>query len=349
MAEIALAGAIGLLDVVLPFLPYVYHKGVSPDINEVKELLKTMRSYLKDTEGREETEGWKDRVQNVRNLAYETEDAIEEFIMAEIALAGAIGLLDVVLPFLPYVYHKGVSPDINEVKELLKTMRSYLKDTEGREETEGWKDRVQNVRNLAYKTEDAIEEFMSDVTGNSHHHRLTTFLHNVGHSVIDTIPIFHLSSQLKDIKAKINSIKDTDAFRCCPSDVTSRFNVEEIPPEDYPISRDDHLLKLKLSKLENSPLEALQDLPSLKELHLYDAYNGKELVFEAKRFLELRMLVIEQFSQLCMVVIQLTAVPKLQKLAIRNCDYLKMLCISKSTLNRLEERHVPKGVKIEEQ
>nr|POE76525.1 disease resistance protein rpm1 [Quercus suber] len=107
--------------------------------------------------------------------------------------------------------------------------------------------------------------------------------------------------------------------------------------------------KLKLSKLENSPLEALQDLPSLKELHLYDAYNGKELVFEAKRFLELRMLVIEQFSQLCMVVIQVTAVPKLQKLAIRNCDYLKMLCISKSTLNRLEERHVPKGVKIEEQ
>nr|XP_023879734.1 disease resistance protein RPM1-like [Quercus suber]POE76526.1 disease resistance protein rpm1 [Quercus suber] len=86
---------------------------------------------------------------------------------------------------------------------------------------------------------------MSDVTGNSHHHRLTTFLHNVGHSFIDTIPIFLLSSQLKDIKAKINIIKDTDAFRCCPSDVTSRFNVEEIPPEDYPISRDDHLVGIE--------------------------------------------------------------------------------------------------------
>ncbi|KAM3743879.1 hypothetical protein ACB098_06G009000 [Castanea mollissima] len=162
--------------------------------------------------------------------------------MAEIALAGAIGLLDVVLPFLQHVYHKRASPDINEVKELLNTMRSFLKDTEGREETEGWKDRVQKVRNLAYETEVAIDEFMFDVTGNSHHHRLTTFLHNARHSFTDIKRINRLSSQLKDIKAKINNIKDTDAFRCCNSAVTSSFNVEEIPPEAYPISRDDHLV-----------------------------------------------------------------------------------------------------------
>lgn len=133
----------------------------------------------------------------------------------------------------------------------------------------------------------------------------------------------------------INSLFLGGRLHCIPQWICSLKNLSKF--------------KLKLSKLENSPLETLQDLPSLKELHLYDAYNGKELVFEAKRFLELRMLVIEQFSQLCMVVIQVTAVPKLQKLTIRNCDYLKMLCISKSTLNRLEERHVPEGVKIEEQ
>ena len=155
--------------------------------------------------------------------------------MAEIALTGAIALLDVVLPFLQSVYHNNrVSTDINEVKELLKTMRSYLMDTEGREETEGWKDRVQKVRNLAIETEVAIDEFMFDVTGNSHHHRVTIFLHNVRHSFK---PISRLSSQLKDIKAKINNIKSTDPFRCCPSDVTSGSNVEKIPPENYPISR----------------------------------------------------------------------------------------------------------------
>ena len=163
--------------------------------------------------------------------------------MAEIALTGAIALLDVVLPFLQSVYHNNrVSPDINEVKELLKTMRSYLMDTEGREETEGWKDRVQKVRNLAIETEVAIDEFMFDVTGNSQHHRVTIFLHNVRHSFK---PISRLSSQLKDIKAKINNIKSTDPFRCCPSDVTSGSNVEKIPPENYPISREDHLVGIE--------------------------------------------------------------------------------------------------------
>jgi hypothetical protein len=70
--------------------------------------------------------------------------------------------------------------------------------------------------------------------------------------------------------------------------------------------------------LENSPLEALGALPSLKELHLHDAYSGEELVFETEWFVELRMLEIEQFSQLCMVVIRETAMPKLQKLTIAN-------------------------------
>lgn len=98
---------------------------------------------------------------------------------------------------------------------------------------------MRKVRNLAYETEDAIEKFMSDVTGNSHHHRVTTFLHNVGHAIIDIKPIILLSSQLKDIKTKINNIINTDPFRCCPFDVTSGSNVEETPPEAYPIYRDD--------------------------------------------------------------------------------------------------------------
>ena len=53
-------------------------------------------------------------------------------------------------------------------------------------------------------------------------------------------------------------------------------------------------LELKWSQLGKSPLEFLWDLPSLKVLHLHDAYSGEVLEFRAGWFLERRILVIEQ-------------------------------------------------------
>ena len=103
-------------------------------------------------------------------------------------------------------------------------------------------------------------------------------------------------------------------------------------------------IKLRWSKLEDSPLKFLWALPSLKELHLYDAYTGKRLEFSAEWFLELRMLEIEQCSPLNEVVIQKRAMPKLQKLAIRNCDNPTMVYITMNMLSQLEETHVPQGL-----
>ena len=51
-------------------------------------------------------------------------------------------------------------------------------------------------------------------------------------------------------------------------------------------------IELKWSKLQNSPLEALHALRSLKELYLYAAYTVVFLVFNAQSFLELRILEI---------------------------------------------------------
>ena len=59
------------------------------------------------------------------------------------------------------------------VFELSNTMIAYLKDTEGREDTAGLKDRVQQVQDLAHETQDAIEEFMCEVPEHSHHHWIT--------------------------------------------------------------------------------------------------------------------------------------------------------------------------------
>ena len=100
-------------------------------------------------------------------------------------------------------------------------------------------------------------------------------------------------------------------------------------------------LKLRRSQLVKSPLEVLRDLPSLKVLHLHDAYTGEVLEFQAGWFLELRILVIEQCRWLKCVVIPERAMPKLQTLTIEKGDSLTMVRIAISTLTRIEETSVP--------
>ena len=100
-------------------------------------------------------------------------------------------------------------------------------------------------------------------------------------------------------------------------------------------------LELKWSQLTKSPLEVLWGLPSLKVLHLHDAYSGEVLEFRAGWFLELRILVIEQCWWLKCVVIPGLAMPKLQKLTIENCNSLTMVRIAISTLTHLEKTNVP--------
>lgn len=83
-------------------------------------------------------------------------------------------------------------------------------------------------------------------------------------------------------------------------------------------------------------------MPSLKELHLYAAYTGVLLVFNAQSFLELRILEIEKCYQSKEVVILEQALPKLQKLVIINCDRLAVMQITMNMLSQLEEVRVRK-------
>ena len=120
--------------------------------------------------------------------------------MAETVVSGAITLVTTVVPFLYEMCSDGDIQNIDEVKKWLGTMIAYLKDTEGREDTAGLKDRVQRVQDLAWETQDAIEEFMYDVTDHSHHHWFTKFLHGVAHSANDALALRQLSSRMADIK-----------------------------------------------------------------------------------------------------------------------------------------------------
>ncbi|KAJ9672536.1 hypothetical protein PVL29_025945 [Vitis rotundifolia] len=78
MAEIAVAASLGVAQI---FLSQRNPKP-KPNIVIIKGDLETMRAYLKDTEQREQdTQGAKDRRNRVREIAYEIEDALEEFMV----------------------------------------------------------------------------------------------------------------------------------------------------------------------------------------------------------------------------------------------------------------------------
>ncbi|XP_031283650.1 disease resistance protein Pik-2-like [Pistacia vera] len=64
---------------------------------------------------------------------------------------------------------------------------------------------------------------------------------------------------------------------------------------------------------------AIQALPSLLELRLVDAFSGEELKFKPNWFQKLVILEIEQFNELCQVVVEEEALPELQKLVLRKC------------------------------
>ncbi|GMP78447.1 hypothetical protein CsSME_00034369 [Camellia sinensis var. sinensis] len=74
---------------------------------------------------------------------------------------------------------------------------------------------------------------------------------------------------------------------------------------------------------KNDPLKALQVLPSLVRLVLWDAYDGEQLYFEVGRFQKLEQLTLVGFKGLNSVIIEEGALPLLEDLTIEPSPQLK--------------------------
>ncbi|XP_050237658.1 disease resistance protein RPM1-like [Mercurialis annua] len=98
-------------------------------------------------------------------------------------------------------------------------------------------------------------------------------------------------------------------------------------------------ITLKWSKLnaDENPVEALQSLSSLTELHLVDCYNGDKFEFKADKFRKLKVLHIEKFDELNMITIETKAMPMLEKLTFCRCNNLKMLPLGIFNLCHLQQ------------
>lgn len=86
-----------------------------------------------------------------------------------------------------------------------------------------------------------------------------------------------------------------------------------------------NLVKLSLfhSGLSNDTLKALQALPSLEHLHLWNACDGEQLTFEVGSFQKLKQLDLLELEGLNSVIIEEGALPLLKELRIGPIPQLK--------------------------
>ncbi|XP_031113155.1 disease resistance protein RPM1-like [Ipomoea triloba] len=90
------------------------------------------------------------------------------------------------------------------------------------------------------------------------------------------------------------------------------------------------------SKLEDDPLELLQDLPNLVHLEFLVGYTGETLHFNAGKFRSLRLLNLDKLEELRSVVIDEGAMPHLERLVIQRCSFMERVPVGIECLINLK-------------
>ena len=126
---------------------------------------------------------------------------------------------------------------------------------------------------------------------------------------------------------------ELDAMTNKPPDLLQRLYLKG-PLQKFPswISSLSDLMRihLKWSSLTENPIPYLQNLPNLVELQLLHASTGTQLEFKSGKFLQLKILDLQQLEQLSSIVMEEGTLQCLQKLIIGRCSKLQ---------------HVPRGIK----
>ncbi|KAG2726569.1 hypothetical protein I3760_01G118500 [Carya illinoinensis] len=95
-------------------------------------------------------------------------------------------------------------------------------------------------------------------------------------------------------------------------------------------------LHLKWSRLKEDPLVLLQKLPNLVHLELLQVYEGDTLYFKMGGFNKLKILRLDQFSELRCVQVEVGAMPCVEKLIILRCALLKKVPVGIEYMTKLK-------------
>lgn len=135
--------------------------------------------------------------------------------MAEISVSAAVSLVEMVLSSLRLMENnqKNVQSEVANLGVCLHRLDAYLADMDGNEGSEQLKERVKEIRDVAYHIEDVLEEFMFNVPHRFHRHRISDKFDELAYAVKLWNPlssVHELVSKKTAVKREIKTIVDLD-------------------------------------------------------------------------------------------------------------------------------------------
>ncbi|MDV3201196.1 MAG: hypothetical protein Q8877_03330, partial [Sweet potato little leaf phytoplasma] len=108
---------------------------------------------------------------------------------------------------------KSVHKELADIKEELESIRAFLKDADKRaadegDTKEGIKAWVKQSREVSFRIEDAIDEYIIHVVHRNNHHGCIASLQKTAFLITSLMPRHRIASKIQDIKLSIRSIKE---------------------------------------------------------------------------------------------------------------------------------------------
>ncbi|KAK7322560.1 hypothetical protein VNO77_25946 [Canavalia gladiata] len=108
---------------------------------------------------------------------------------------------------------KQVHKDFTYIKHELESIQAFIKDADKRaidescDTNDGIKTWVKQLRELSFRIEDVIDEYIMDVA-HHHHPRCISTLHNIAHQIKTLMPRHRVAAQIQEIKLSISEVKE---------------------------------------------------------------------------------------------------------------------------------------------
>ncbi|KAL3566019.1 hypothetical protein D5086_031434 [Populus alba] len=281
--------------------------GVRGGIVELQDDLYSMKSFLQDAEERSESDqGLRAWVKQVRDVAYDAEDILEEFMLRFAPSPGS--------GFTHYLRNSYRSIRNWKIDELQK-----LGSVEVNEDYELVRElgKLTSLRRLGILK--LREEQGMDLCYTLDRLKHLTALYLVSLNKTESLQFDSLSSPPKYLQRLYLKC----SLPALPGWIASLQYISK--------------LVLQYSNLKSDPLKALQKLPSLVVLELRQAYAGEELCCDPSGFSKLKKLGLHELDRLRRIRIAEGSMPGLERLDITACTVLETVPDGIENLKNIED------------
>ncbi|KAL9666641.1 hypothetical protein QQ045_000976 [Rhodiola kirilowii] len=368
MAEIALTSLLTKLIHVLVEEKVHLLQNVRGGIADIIDELKRMRAFLRAAEVTEEIDFehtvW---VQEVRNVTYESEDVLDEF-MCNLACQHKEGSCADPKYIIHNFMNLGAQLDIASTVQAItqkfdkihkRNQRYSFKHNNGLEqgltttgaESQRWPDRLtdalfQDKNDLVGIEGPKKNKVIDMLTSKDQTLNVVSVVGMGGLGKTTLVKQVYDDAEMKkhfQSHAWINvspTFKTEDLLKDIIQQLYNE-NKQPIPHIDSMdvVRRIEEVQKClrERSKLHNDPLKTLEELPNLVHIDFLQVYNGEKLQFKAGKFQKLKILGIHECESLEEVIVEESSMPNLEKFLIVSCGMLKAIPLGIDRLRKLKE------------